>query len=120
MASINGKVIKAMRGHDDLVVQRWINVGVDHFELVLSRNLYDPKYGEPPPSRLEDFTRDHCACIEDFVVRRLKGLVENEAKKKGPGSPTDLPFACVGRFEQRGSDGPQHSNPNSNLFYISV
>ena len=105
MASINGKVIKAMRGHDDLVVQRWINVGVDHFELVLSRNLYDPKYGEPP-SRLEDFTRDHCACIEDFVVRRLKGLVENEAKKKGPGSPTDLPFACVGRFEQRYSDGP--------------
>ena len=104
MACINGKVIKAMCSHDEVVVRRWINVGIDHFELVLSRNLYDPKYGEPP-SRLEDFTRDHCACIEDFVVRRLKGLVEIEAKKKGPGSPSDLLFACVGRFEQTYKDG---------------
>ena len=103
MASINGKVIKAMRGHDQMVVQRWVKVGIDHFELVLSRNLYDPKYGEPP-SRLEDFTRDHCACIEDFVVRRLKGLAKIEAKEKGPGSPSDLPFACVGRFEQTYKD----------------
>jgi len=105
MASINGKVIRAMHSHDELVVQRWVNLGVNHFELVLSKNLYDPQYGEPP-TRLEKFTRDHCACIEDFIVRRLRVIVEKEAKKRGANTcePTNLPFACVGRFQQTYKD----------------
>jgi hypothetical protein len=31
---------------------------------MMARNLYEPIYGTP--ERIEDFTREHCAYIEDW------------------------------------------------------
>ena len=33
----------------------------------VSANLYDPKYGAP--SKLSEFTREHVAYIEDFMIQ---------------------------------------------------
>ena len=36
-------------------------------ELFLSKMIYEPMYG--CPEKIEDFTREHCAMIEDFNYR---------------------------------------------------
>ena len=38
-----------------------------HLELWTSKVLYEPLYGAP--EKIEDFTREHCAMIEDFNYR---------------------------------------------------
>ena len=38
-----------------------------NMELVASKMLYDPKYGMP--DRIEEFTREHCAALEDMTAR---------------------------------------------------
>ena len=38
-----------------------------NIEVMMVRNLYEPLYGTP--ERIEDFTREHCAYIEDWNYR---------------------------------------------------
>lgn len=90
--TVNGKVRKFVGPKDGepfkmAVFIRGLNV---HSELGISANLYDPKYGAP--TKLEEFTREHAAYIEDFVLQNVK-----ESKQM------DL-WEVAGTFDQRYAD----------------
>ncbi len=63
--AINGKVRQYCEGYTMGEMMRKQAGG--HLELWLSKVLYEPLYGTP--ERIEDFTREHCAMIEDFNYR---------------------------------------------------
>jgi len=64
---VNGKVCQytgtAEYGLHKLFLERMAG---NHMELFMSRGLYEPKYGTH--DRLEEFTREHCAFIEDSAA----------------------------------------------------
>ncbi|KDO33789.1 hypothetical protein SPRG_01668 [Saprolegnia parasitica CBS 223.65] len=43
-------------------------------EPLIAKMLYDPKYG--CPSTLQEFTREHCACIEDMTMQNFSSLFQ--------------------------------------------
>ena len=76
--TMNGKVreltfAQGSKEWDDQV--KFLEVFGHYGELALSKNFYDPKYGNP--QRLEDFTREHAAYLEDMqynMVRNTTGV----------------------------------------------
>jgi hypothetical protein len=77
--TVNGKVLKCLADRDSPTFQRmcrWINSGGENshiWDLTLAKTLFDIKYGAP--ERLEDFTREHSAYIEDMVFGFMEGLL---------------------------------------------
>ena len=65
LISMNGKVLK-VGGALGAYLKKNKAHGA-RYELTLSRLVYDPQYGTP--ERLEDFSREHAAYIEDFYLR---------------------------------------------------
>ena len=46
-----------------------------YIEFWYSKNLYEPLYGTP--EKIEDFTREHCAMIEDSYIRMCIKFAES-------------------------------------------
>lgn len=97
LVTLNGKVLQPRCDYNLHIIQYWINGGMNHLELDTSRVLYDPKYGEPP-DRLDDFIEEHCACLEDWLVRRLDNWTSSSDPLFG------LKLDCVGTYHQKYRD----------------
>lgn len=63
---VNGKVRQYMGDESHPLYNTLLNCAGNHLELAFSKFIYEPKYGMP--KRIEDFTREHCAYIEDEHV----------------------------------------------------
>ena len=94
IGSVNGKVLEfCPENKDGEHWDQWLgfrNALGANFEVGLARNGYDPKYGAP--DKLEDFTREHSAYVEDFIY------CMNETN----GCLADI--KVIGRFEQQYKD----------------
>ena len=62
---LNGKVRQYGEGYT--VGDQMRKQAGGHLELWMSKVLYEPLYGAP--EKIEDFTREHCAMVEDFNCR---------------------------------------------------
>ncbi|OQR95641.1 kinesin [Thraustotheca clavata] len=65
--SINGKVQEYIGDKDIFLYKIFLRMAGGPIEPFVSKMLQDPKYG--CPNMLEEFTQEHCACIEDFTLQ---------------------------------------------------
>jgi hypothetical protein len=64
--ALNGKVLEWLGPPEHPFAKFQKQRAGTHIEVGFARQLYDVKYGAP--ERLEDFTREHAACLEDMSV----------------------------------------------------
>jgi hypothetical protein len=65
--AMNGKVLEYI-GPDDWPIWSFYSQHLGtHLELMQSKTLYDPRHGSHDV--LCEFTREHCACMEDWLAR---------------------------------------------------
>jgi hypothetical protein len=85
-SAINGKVRQYIGPHCCFQHQIALNSAGKHSELVLSKMLYEPKYGIP--EHIEDFSREHCDYLEDMIARSSFNTAES-------GSPNYIVVALI-------------------------
>jgi RPA family protein len=72
---INGKVRQFVGDKSNMFYPIYVNkCAGQHLEPILSKNMYEPKYGTH--DRIEEFTREHCAYMEDVHVSMSGELSE--------------------------------------------
>ena len=88
---INGKVRQFVGDKSNMFYTIYASrCAGNHLELILSKNMYEPKYGYH--ERIEEFTREHCAYIEDVHVNMSSEFGDTPA------------FVTVGLFDQSYAD----------------
>lgn len=71
-------------------MERYGRIGY-HSDLIMSKMLYDPKYGTP--TSIHEFTREHAAYLEDMVYRFAEA-----------GNSTLHEWKVVAHFDQKYKD----------------
>ncbi|EQC39733.1 hypothetical protein SDRG_03161, partial [Saprolegnia diclina VS20] len=74
LISINGKVREYIGSPDFAMYKNMLRMAGQPMEPFIAKMLYDPKYG--CPSTLQEFTREHCACIEDMTMQNFSNLFQ--------------------------------------------